>query len=324
MIIPIIYPSAGEFWLNSDPYSLLGYSFNNRKLTNLPSGFPFRVTSKAAFEVTEILDLSRPLYVAAPHQDYKRYGSNCVIHSYPRPFPQKSFVRLQRGRYDLYIASPELCFMLAARSLDLIDLVKFGYDLCAMYYETPQSRIGQMQRTSFTFSSLLKEYAIYNHNLHGSAKALKALKYVRDYSNSPMETKLAMFSLLPSGCGLSHLEMNKTIDLTGEGKRLVGYSQIRCDLAFSNKVAVEYNSNAHHLDAARYTDDMNRQTALKLAGYKYIAITAGHISNYHSFINVMNALMAELGMPLLDENDPARTNLYFRLFGKSAVAGQRW
>jgi len=319
MIMSIIYPSAGEFWLNSDPFSLLGYSFNNRELTNLPPDYPFSVTSRAAFEVAGILDIHRPLYIAAPHPNYKRRGPNCVIQAYMNPFPPKSFVRMQRGEYDIFIASPELCFLLAARSLDFIDLVKFGYDLCAMYYETPQGIYNQAKRTSFTFTGLIREYAASNHNLHGSVKALKALKYVYDCSNSPMETRLAMFAVLPASCGgceFSHLEMNKPIGLTVEGKRLVGYPQIRGDLVFSNRVVVEYNSNAHHLEATKYTDDMNRQTALKLAGYKYIAITAGNINSYHSIINVMNVLRTELGMPLLDENNPARTDLYFRLFGK--------
>ena len=314
MIVPVIYPSAGEFWLHSDPYTLIGYSFNSRKLMDLPAGYEFSVTSKIALEVAEILDVSTPLFLTAPHQNYKRKGRSCVVQKHS-VFPPNSFVYLRRREFNIYLACPELCFLLAARSLDLIDLVKFGYDLCALYYENPESKYGQSDRVSYTFTSLIKDYLVANRSFHSSVKALKALKYVYDFSNSPMETRLAMFSSLSEkygGCGMRLSSMNKAIILTEEGRQLTGYGELHGDLVF-DRVVVEYNSNALHLDAAHYTDDMNRQTALKLAGYDYIAVTAGNIKNYYSLINVMNAIRVKLKMKPL-EDDPLRKKLYIRLF----------
>ena len=106
--------------------------------------------------------------------------------------------------------------------------------------------------------------------------------------------------------------MNKAIILTEEGRQLTGYGELHGDLMF-DRVVVEYNSNALHLDATHYTDDMNRQTALKLAGYDYIAVTAGNIKNYYSLINVMNAIRVKLKMKPLEDN-PLRKKLYIRLF----------
>lgn len=317
MIIPIIYPSAGEFWTQNNPETLLGYSFNQRRLTDLPPAYQFCVNSEIAREAAEILGVSRPLHLAAPHQNYKRRGPNCVVHAYPNGFPPDSFVYFRRRNYDMFMACPELCFLQAAhsRALDFIDLVRFGYDLCAGYYPVPDHKFGQRPRTSFTFAHWIQEYAAVNHAFYGSAKALKALRYVCDCSNSPVETKLAMFSVLPSqlgGCDFRNPKMNKAITLTPEGKDLVGVPQIRGDLVFG-KTVVEYNSNAAHLDPARYTDDMNRQTALKLAGYEYIAVTAGHIKNFYIFMDVMNAIAAALKLPPLEET-PERRKLFYRLF----------
>ena len=313
MIVPVIYPSAGEFWLNSNSDTFL-----NRRLafSDLPDKYRFTVTSKISSEVAGILGLSLPLYLTAPEDRFKRRCSSCVINSRTLPFPPESFLHISRGKYDIYIARPELCFLQAARYLDLIDLIRFGYDLCSIY--SLKSSAEQSSRNSPTTIKQLKEYVLSNHSFYGASKATAALRYVRERSNSPMETKLAIFSVLPpryGGCGISHFELNKEIALTSNGKRLVGYACIHGDLVFNRgNIVVEYNSKLYHLDPDHYTDDMNRQTALKMAGYKYTAITAGNVKTYHSLINIMNAIRAELSLPMLDEPNDARTELYFRLF----------
>lgn len=314
LIVPIIYPSAGEFWLNSDPNAFLGYSLDSRKLVTLPAGYPFHVTSKSACEVADILHVSKPLYIAAPHENYKRRSKNCVVRK-QRIFPPNCFVHFRHMEYDIFLAGPEFCFLLAARSLDFIDLVKLGYDLCALFYPDPQNNFGQSSRTCFTQVPLIREFLIANSHLYSAAKAQKALRYVHDFSNSPMETRLAMFSSLPDkygGCEMNLLGLNKVIGLTKEGRMLTGYSELHGDLVFKNIVA-EYNSSIVHLNADHYTEDMNRQTALKLAGYEYIAITAGHVKNYFSLLSVMNSIRFLLKMQPLKDT-PIRRDLYFRLF----------
>lgn len=305
MIIPIIYPSSGEFWLQHGSY--------NSKLTDLPTDFRFAVNSQAACDVADILGLSRPLFLSSPDEIFKRKGPNCVIRFNQYSFPPNSFIHLKKGGYDIFIACPGLTFMIAARTLDLIDLILFGYELCAIYHE---GKYGRKERHPAATVRLIKEYVLKNSYIRGSKKALKALKYIRDHSNSPMETKLAVFSVLPpklGGCGLSNLEMNRVINLTDEGRLLMGCTQLRGDLVFNEILAVEYNSNAFHLTPEAYTNDMNRQTAMHLAGFHYIGITSGNVKYYHSIIATMNAVRLELGMSPLDDN-PAREELYYRLF----------
>lgn len=319
MIVPIIYPSAGEFWLNSNADAFLGYSLNNRKLTNLPENYDYNVTAYAAEEVAAILNLSTPLHLTSPDIRFKRSGHKCVIQTRPSPFPKNSFVHVKKQQYDIYIASPELCFLQAARRLDFLDLVKFGYDLCSIYYADVSSKYSQHNRISFTSVPLLKEYALNNHSFYGSAIARKALSFVRDNSNSPMETRLAMFICLPSeygGCGISDLEMNKVIRLTDAGRIINGCAELRADLAVTQKrLAIEYNSNAFHLTPDQYTSDMNRQIGFSLAGWKYIPITAGNIKSVHALVDIMNIIRDELKLSPLNSNDRKCHDLYFKLFG---------
>lgn len=239
MIVPIIYPSAGEFWLNFNNGSFPDYSIQNRRLTNLPKGYQFKVTAHDAIAVAKYLSVSSPLYLTAPAMKYKRYGKNCIVLSREIPFPENSFVCIKHKQYDIYIASPELCFLQAARSLDFKDLVKFGYDLCAQYSIDPTSETGQRGRKLITSVNILKEYAKKNRSFYNSILARKALRYVHENSNSPMETKLAIFASLPEdqgGCAIPGLEMNKSIKLSNYGKLLLNCSEIRADLAYKKNI----------------------------------------------------------------------------------------
>jgi len=318
MIVPIIYPSAGEFWLNSDVYSLLGYSLNSRKLTNLPVSYAYDISAYDAEDISAILNLQLPLHVTSPDIRFKRHGTHCVTQARSLPFPEKSFVHFRKQQYDIYIASPELCFVQAARKLEFTDLVRFGYDLCSIYYPDVSSAYKQRNRISFTSASLLKEYAVKNHSLYGSASARKALRYVHDYSNSPMETRIALFFCLPiecGGCAIPDIELNKAIRLTDVGRILNGCNELRADLAVTRKkIAIEYNSNAFHLTPEQYSVDMNRQIGISQAGWKYIPITAGSLRSVHSLTDIANIIRKQLRLLELNSNDRARHDLFFKLF----------
>ena len=82
MIIPIIYPSAGDFWLHLDTELLTKNSIINWGHTGLPPDQPFGVTAEDVRRVTKCLDLKLPLYLISPHEERKllRYpGSNRAI-----------------------------------------------------------------------------------------------------------------------------------------------------------------------------------------------------------------------------------------------------
>lgn len=273
-----------------------------------------------AIELSAVLGLEKPLYISAPNAVYRRKTQSCIVRSRDNPFPENSFFYLTEKQFDIYIACPELCFLQVAREQDMIDLLLFGFDICAIYYVTKEAEFGQAGRIPLTSVETLRQYISEAHAFYGASKALNALRYIRNDSNSPMETRLAIFLILPEslgGCGIPWIEMNSPITLLPEGAKLLKYKTVRGDMVIHiARMVIEYNSDKVHLNSQSYTDDMNRQSAVKNAGYKYFAITKGNVNDISSLMGVVNIIRKELSLPPLDENDLQRQKLFHRLFDR--------
>ena len=320
MIIPIIYPSAAQFWLN---YTHPGYSLESRNLTDLPEDYELIASQYEAREIAKLLGLSLPLHLVSKRKENQRHRASCVCRFRHDPFPKDSFYHfhldshIQNEGYEIYVACPELCFLQAARKLDMTDLIKFGFDMCAKYKYNEFASYAQDERAIFTTPGLIENYINTAGGFYGCRPAKKAVRFVLGNSNSPMETKLAILMVLPirlGGYGMPKPQMNKKIDLTAAaGKKssksknrfknknsdavaLLGYDYVHADIAWP-KVVCEYNSNAAHLTPHKYTDDNNRRTALRSAGYEYIGITAGNLRSLRSIDSCMMNIRRALHLP---------------------------
>ncbi|MBQ9032357.1 MAG: hypothetical protein IJ106_13035 [Parasporobacterium sp.] len=126
------------------------------------------------------------------------------------------------------------------------------------------------------------------------------MKHILDNSNSPMETKLAMAAVLPflqGGFALKHLEMNRYVALTPQGRALLGIDSCCCDMVWDQeKIILEYDSNLTHLEARQHAMDKKRASALSMAGCKVISITADVLHNFTAFEKTFLSLRWTLGM----------------------------
>ncbi|MCL1895345.1 MAG: hypothetical protein FWG03_02225 [Clostridiales bacterium] len=119
----------------------------------------------------------------------------------------------------LMVSSPEFCFLQMAGQLTLAKLIELGYELCGVYSmpnaddkNVPER--GFYNRQPLTSIKKLKAFLDSMPGVKGRKKAMRALRYLRDGSASPMETKLAILLTLPymlGGYGFSLPEMNKRI-----------------------------------------------------------------------------------------------------------------
>lgn len=317
IITPIIYPSAAEFWKGGFP-TYYGYEFNNHELTDLPS--EYKVTSSAAQSAADRFSLWFPVSLISNSVNRSHEGRFYTTRCQKAPLPSNSFFKIPN--HEIYVACPELTFVQAARSLDIVSLVHLGFDLCSQYYADKNAEFGQSNRTIITTKEQLIAYAKSSNHMHGSAKAIRAARYVLDNSNSPMETRLAILLELPirlGGYGLSGLEMNRAIELSKHSRALLGITEIRGDLVWRKKrLAVEYNSKIVHNNDAAFYNDVNRATALKDSGWKYIGVTPDNIKTFFAMENLASIIRKQLGLPakkeMLSTYEHERQAIYHNLF----------
>lgn len=317
IITPIIYPSAAQFWRGGFP-TYYGYVFNNRVLADLPS--EYKVSAEASLCALERLSLSIPLSLISNNVNRKHVGKYYTTTWQKNTLPSNSFFKIPN--FEIYIACPELTFLQAARYLEFIDLVHLGFDLCAQYYSDENASFGQRNRVPVTTPEQIIEYAKNSNHMHGSAKAIRAARYVLAFSNSPMETRLAIMlglSTRMGGYGLNGIEMNAPIKLSKSGIELVGVREIRGDLVWrKKKFVVEYNSKTVHNNDSTYYNDADRATAFKDSGWQCIVVTPNNIKTFGAMENIARVIRKQLGLPakkeVLSTYENEREEIFEKLF----------
>jgi hypothetical protein len=141
-----------------------------------------------------------------------------------------------------------------------------------------------MIHQKLTTLEALSEYAMARH-LDGVQRMRRALGYVREGAESPMETLIRLmivFSRLPEPV------CNKNIFDSG------GRFLARGDLVFFRwKVLVEYDGVHHERDPVQRQKDRARREALEAEGWRVIVITVGDLSDKQQIVwRVFAALKA--------------------------------
>lgn len=215
------------------------------------------------------------LRVLDPYGSKRVYNSRRTNRILPKSLPNGSVLHLGE---NIQICSPELLFLLMARSLSFPDLVLFGCELCGTYAPSLESDDGIVQRCALTTASRLASYVAKMPGVHGVARARRVVPYVLDGSASPREAKLALLLSLPcryGGFGLEKPMLNYQIKSRRMDGRLLGSESYYCDLYWpSAKLAVEYDSDARHASADRIRRDSKRRAALNQAGVTVLTVTA--------------------------------------------------
>lgn len=200
-------------------------------------------------------------------------------HSWTFPVRCKWAIRITS---DIFLVSPEGCYLQMGKSADRISLMKLGFELCGSYSLSTQGT-GFRNRPPLCRRQDIARLGKKISSNNGVANALNALRFVRENSASPMETSLALlFGLTPTygGFGLGMPEMNAPIRAPQETRGKTVYRLYHCDLYWPDyKVAVEYNSTQFHANESALTRDAIRMNDLSGFGIKVLVATRVQISN---------------------------------------------
>lgn len=280
MNLLLTYPSALEFWLNPN-HDVEKYEYLSNDVV-LMDFFDTKGAEMDNYEdVAQAYRVSMPIHTLVSNHSQRRDRDQRIFHIAKNPLPSRSVIRVKR---ELYVISPELCFILAARSMPFAELVRLGFELCAKYRKDPLDPQLQVSVTPVTNVSRLNKYLNSASGINGVKLAKRAVKYVLDNSNSYMETNLALLGSLPiseGGYGLPRPILNHVIKLTQAGAEFLGRNTCEADEVWlERKVALEYDSTFYHLERDQFMLDKKRSTAMALSGFKVLNVTANNVKSF--------------------------------------------
>lgn len=276
------YRSAYEYWCFYSKST--NTAVPKTKSTN-PNAF-FKSSPKTN-EIQDLLKrypfISPPIHLLVANEKLKRNIQNAICHKVGTSFIPKSFIKLSS---NLYISSPEACFLQLASEKTFEEILLLGFELCGTYAGELLDQLSYdcAQRTSW---KLLSSYIDKTHNSHGKHKASLALPHVCDKSASPMESKLTLLLCLPpkyGGYGLPKPQMNYPI--YDNEKELY-----RCDLCWLNeKLAIEYDSHLFHSSREKQSLDSRRRIAIEQHDFHVISVTKQQVYNLQAFSEFANVI----------------------------------
>ncbi len=284
----VTHKTACEFWHGK------GSLPSSEKFTTVkyrPVSHGLHVSKSEACNICDMLGLSQehPIHTVVSRAQDRRPSRFFCPHVLNLDLPRGSFVEVAKG---INVASPELMFVQMAETLSLIETIQLGYELCGSYATpTEESTLsdddaerGFVRRKPLTTQKDILRFIDLASKLRGSRNALRAARFVRDNSASPMETKLALLLCLPrmlGGYGIPFPVMNADVFVpSGNYSNAQRTQQRRCDLYWPDaRLALEYDSDSWHADDKSRQLDSQRRVRLNSADVFVVTVTRGQLYN---------------------------------------------
>lgn len=202
------------------------------------------------------------------------------------------FFKVSQG---LYVCPPELVFLQLASLLVMEKQIKLGFELCGCYRFGPEGV--EYNCDPLTSRREIQRSLNRRSRVVGLQNARRALEYVRDGSNSPRETALAMLLGLPyrlGGASFGMPLMNHPIELSDESRRLANQRICKCDLYYpKSRLDLEYESYEYHSGPLKMEHDSMRRDALALMGVTVLTVTNMQIIDQGK-LNVLVQLVSKI------------------------------
>lgn len=283
MTLVVGYESALQYWRCVGPY-YLGTVRRRRSAVEKAK----RILSSGELPFLEEGNLrpagcQLPLHVIVSSTDQRVRSKTIISHVCTQEIRPSSYIKAGE---EFVVASPELCFLQLASSLSLELLIQIGYELCGTYALQADSET-IFREVPLTSVEKLTAFAEGSNNVRGRKKALRALRYIRDNSASPMETVLAMMLTLPytlGGYGIVHPRLNYRVAIPKTAKGIADRSFYVIDICWPEaKFGLEYDSAQYHLNPDQQEADARKRNALDALGYSVLTVSQGQIMDSGSF-----------------------------------------
>ena len=234
------------------------------------SGFDARSVHRAA----RLLGLPEPVHVLVGGASSRRWAPDARCHVWSRDLPPRAVARVADG---ILVATPEFLFLQAAHALSFEELVLLGYELCALYTcRIPAEGYRELPRP-LTTAARIETFLGGCAGCRGIRAARAAIRWVRDRSRSPRETKLMISLVLPrmrGGQAVRGIELNRRIELTPEEQRAAGKRYFEVDILDpSSGVGLEYYGVKEHSGKMREIGDIRRESILAGKGIRIHGVT---------------------------------------------------
>lgn len=205
------------------------------------------------------------------------------------------------------VASPELVFLQAARSLTRTQLIALGFELCGTYSHAKNPDGESIERkTPLTSIEAISDFLSRSSGLQGVKRAESALHYVIEDSASPMESEIAMLMSMPrryGGFGLPRPIMNYCIAFDEEACKMASTSFARADLCWPEaKLDIEYDSELWHSSRQQSSQDKSRANALNSMHYMVIFVSNGDYNDSEAFESIVNTAADRIGFYMRKPN----------------------
>lgn len=210
--------------------------------------------------------------------------------------PEMSFFQVSD---NLCVASPEFCLVQSANKHPLPRLAELCMELCGNYSLAPEAQQGFLNREqSLTSISSITCLLQSIPGEIGVNKLEHAMKFVKDGSRSPMETREFLMLCLPKrygGYGLPYPEINARIALNASEQAIANRRYFECDMLWRDqKVAIEYDGHGNHESYQDRARDAIKRNILLDKGFSTFTVTGGQITDVHSFDKIAHELAKAL------------------------------
>ena len=317
------HDSALRFWRNTALWGW-GYTPDRMQLTKVPAtSVQTRCGQKAARMIATDYNLPLPLHILGDRKQ-RNACKNKLIHGIPSVMDEVPALILKDG---LAVVSPALCLMQVLNGRDDHAALKLVCEFCGCYALIPHDGSSMTTRPTpiLTLQDCIahaKRYA----GCWGAGKLRRASERAIEGAASPMETNDSLFMTLPYALGgknISGFALNQRIELDERARELAGSDYLVCDFFWPKQgIAVEYDSDQHHLDSAQHARDARRRSALMAMGIRVITLTREQNMRMEDFDAFLSFLMRELGhefRPRAKDYDLRKAELFKGLFFTSGL-----
>lgn len=256
-------------------------------------------------------ELARPLDIIVADASLRRNSQSVTCRLWKDPAPGRSFVKVAEG---CYVSTPEACFLQLSHLLDYESMLLVGMELCGSYLLAPGTVEGFRQRgwgQSLTIHRKLLRYLKRASENTRTGKARNAALPLANGAASPAESQAFLLLCLPrkkGGYALDKPALNQrllvsrhSVSAIPESLEVPFRKTRRPDFFWpASKLALEYESSAHHSSHPDISRDSMRRIELERAGVHVMTLTNRQLYDRDLFDRVARTIAKKTGKRLHD------------------------